>query len=117
MTNRHVLPQQLTPLSSVVQPSPPLRGWDWELIRRVGKGTSSHVFEGIDLRDGSRVAVKVARTEADNRLLADEAQTLLLVDSLRIPAVRALGRVQLDTLHKRLEQKIVIKKKPQICDY
>ncbi len=67
--------------------------WRFHLLEEVGRGTSGTVWKARDERTDNLVAVKIARDELAAQTIADEAETLLLVDSPFIPTVIDLGRV------------------------
>lgn len=74
------------------QPSELASPWRFDLQAEVGRGTSGTVWRARDQRTGNLVAVKVAHDEAAAQTIANEAETLLLVDSAFIPSVIDLGR-------------------------
>lgn len=58
---------------------------------KIGQGSCGHVFFATHRDTGKRVALKIAPDPRNAAMLADEAQTLLLVDCPTIPLVIGLG--------------------------
>lgn len=66
----------------------------WRLLRRVAAGGMGTVFEGLDLRTGQRVAVKVATVHdaACEARLEREARVLAALHDERVVALQHFGR-------------------------
>jgi serine/threonine-protein kinase PknK len=70
-----------------------LAEWRYQLDRLAGQGATSEVWAAADRVSHQTVALKVARSQGDAAILADEAQSLSLAASPRIPRIVGVGRV------------------------
>lgn len=66
----------------------------YALVRPVGEGASSTVWQARDASSGSLVALKIARKPGYSRVLAEEAARLLAVDSSALTEVRDAGLLE-----------------------
>ncbi|HEX2880803.1 MAG TPA: protein kinase, partial [Polyangiaceae bacterium] len=68
-------------------------GWGFDLVRRVGEGASSVVWQAIERASGAHVALKIGRASQERARLASEAERLCTVQSPLLSTLRAAGTV------------------------
>jgi transcriptional regulator with GAF, ATPase, and Fis domain/serine/threonine protein kinase/tetratricopeptide (TPR) repeat protein len=68
-------------------------GWGFDLVRRVGEGASSVVWQGVDRATGRLVALKIGRSTSERSRLASEAERLCAVQSPHLSTLVGAGIV------------------------
>ena len=63
----------------------------YKLIKIIGKGSFGCVFEGINIKDNSKVAVKVERRNSTVNLLQVESNFLSILKGFGIPEIKSFG--------------------------
>ena len=64
----------------------------YKIIKTLGKGSFGCVFQGINILDGSDVAIKVEQKNAKCHLLEQESYYLSLLKGYGIPSVKSYGK-------------------------
>lgn len=91
-------------------PAEPVRYRQWDIVRRVGRGSSGAVYEALDTQLGRRVAIKLLRPGPANsetqghQRLRHEARALATIDH---PHVCRVHRVDLDDRGTVLEMEYI----------
>ncbi len=89
----------------------------FRILRRIGEGGMGQVFEGLDLADGTSVALKVLRTElaSDPRLLARFRKEARLLERVKNPYVANVVDINVDGGTHYIALELV--EGPTVADY